>query len=104
MVTTRQFVNALAKNAGMTTGEVTDMLSHFTDIIVESVKADQTINMQGFGSFEQKKKAEKCLYNPNTKQMRLIPASLTITFKQSPKLKERLTGANKAEEGKEQKA
>ncbi|MBQ4277249.1 MAG: HU family DNA-binding protein [Bacteroidaceae bacterium] len=90
MVTSRQFINALAKNAGMTTNEASYILEHFVNVIIDTVQAEDSVTIQGFGVFEKKKKAEKRLFNPTTGQRRVIPASTTLAFKQSPKLKTNL--------------
>ena len=79
----------------MTTTEASAVLDHFVNIIIKMAMVDQPLNIQGFGTFEVKNKAEKTLYNPNTGQMRTIPASKTLAFKQSPQLKEKLTVINK---------
>lgn len=90
MTTTRQFINALAKNAGLTTNETTNILEHLVNVIIDAVQTDDTITIQGFGTFEKKKKAEKRLYNPKTQQRQIIPASTTLAFRQSTKLKANL--------------
>ena len=89
MITNRQFISRLAKHAGMTSSEATYMLEHFSNLIVDTLKTEDSITINGFGVFEKKKKAEKRLFNPATRQMRVIPASTTIAFKQSPLLKAR---------------
>ncbi|MGN1244462.1 MAG: HU family DNA-binding protein, partial [Alloprevotella sp.] len=49
-----------------------------------------TLAIQGFGSFEVKKKMERIVVNPATKQRKLIPPKLVMGFKPSAVLKEKL--------------
>jgi DNA-binding protein HU-beta len=66
-----------------------------TSELVDSVFADmaqhwqegKTITIQGFGSFEIKKKAERISLNPATKKRMLIPPKLVLTYKPSTILK-----------------
>ena len=63
-----------------------------TSELVASLLADMTrqleegniISIQGFGTFEVKKKAERISVNPTTKQRMLVPPKLVLTYK--PKL------------------
>lgn len=91
MITSRQFVNILARNAGVTTSEASELLSKLVELTIETVKNGDTINLQGFGTFDLKEKAEKRLYNPKLNEYRVIPASKTISFRASAVLKDRLS-------------
>ena len=62
-----------------------------TSELVASLLADMTrqleegniISIQGFGTFEVKKKAERISVNPTTKQRMLVPPKLVLTYKPS---------------------
>lgn len=47
------------------------------------------IQIQGFGSFEVKKKTERISVNPTTKQRMLVPPKLVLTYKPNIALKEK---------------
>ena len=47
------------------------------------------IAIQGFGTFEVKKKLERISINPATQQRMLIPPKLVLTYKPSVTLKEK---------------
>jgi len=89
-MTHKQFINELAKNAGMTTSETTDLMNSFIKTLVDSAQNEKTIMLQGFGSFEKKTKAERKMYNPSTKEYRIISGSNTLAFKPSTLLKDKL--------------
>jgi len=48
------------------------------------------VGIQGFGAFEVRKKEERISVNPVTKQRMLVPPKLTLAFKPSSTLKERI--------------
>ena len=67
-----------------------------TSELVASLLADMTrqlegniISIQGFGTFEVKKKAERISVNPTTKQRMLVPPKLVLTYKPSTLLKDK---------------
>jgi integration host factor subunit alpha len=97
-MTNKQFISALAKNSGLTTTEAAVLLDQFSIMLVDSIAADQTVNLQSFGTFSLKTKSEKRAYNPTTKQFKLIPASKSITFRQSSILKDKLADGDRKED------
>ncbi len=58
--------------------------------IEKELLKNNSINIQGFGTFEVRKKEERISVNPVTKQRMLIPPKLTPAFKPSSALKERI--------------
>lgn len=62
------------------------MTSLLTDM-TEQWEEGNIVNVQGFGSFEVKKKAERISVNPTTKLRMLIPPKLALTFKPTSNLK-----------------
>ena len=48
-----------------------------------------TVAIQGFGTFEVRKKLERISINPATQQRMLIPPKLVLTYKPSAILKEK---------------
>ena len=47
------------------------------------------IAVQGFGSFEEKKKAERISINPASKQRMLVPPKLVLSYRPSNTLKDK---------------
>ena len=77
---------------------VTDHSVRDTQVLVNSLVAEMTslfeednsLVVPSFGTFEVKKKLERVLLNPVTGQRMLVPPKLTLTFKSSSTLKERI--------------
>ena len=49
-----------------------------------------SLNIQGFGTYEVKKKKERIIVHPTTKQRQLVPPKLVIAFKPSQTLKDKV--------------
>ena len=64
---------------------VTSLLSDMT----RQLEDGNTISVQGFGTFEVKKKAERISVNPTTKQRMLVPPKLVLAYKPSTLLKDK---------------
>lgn len=58
--------------------------------ITQGLKADEKVNIAGFGTFVKKHRAQREGINPATKQKITIPASTTCGFKPASSLKESL--------------
>jgi DNA-binding protein HU-beta len=57
--------------------------------MTQELQDGKTIALQGFGTFEVKKKLERVSVNPVTQQRMLIPPKLVLSFKPSNILKEK---------------
>ncbi len=66
------------------------MASAFVGSIAEKLDDDTQLAVQGFGTFEVKKKMERVVVNPANKQRKLIPPKLVLAFKPSAVLKEKM--------------
>ena len=65
------------------------MVSSVLGVMTQELQDGNTIAIQGFGTFEVKKKLERISVNPVTQQRLLIPPKLVLTFKPSISLKEK---------------
>lgn len=65
------------------------MMNSLLADMVEQWEEGNVINIQGFGTFEVKKKGERVSVNPTSKLRLLIPPKLALTFKPHPSLKEK---------------
>jgi DNA-binding protein HU-beta len=65
------------------------MVSSLLSIMTQELQDGNTVAIQGFGTFEVKKKMERVSVNPVTQQRLLIPPKLVLTYKPSTALKEK---------------
>ena len=64
-------------------------LLHCWQDMTRQLEEGNIISIQGFGTFEVKKKAERISVNPTTKQRMLVPPKLVLTYKPSTLLKDK---------------
>ena len=86
----KDFINTLAARTERTAKETQALTESLIALIAEDTSDQCTLAIQGFGSFEVKKKMERIVVSPATKQRKLIPPNLVMGFKPSAVLKEKL--------------
>jgi len=88
-VNNKEFVAELSKRLGKSSKETTEMVSSLLKEMTEQWQEGNMIAVQGFGTLEVKKKAERISVNPTTKQRMLVPPKLVLAYKPSTLLKEK---------------
>ena len=66
-----------------------EFISSVISAMTQQLQDGNTVAIQGFGTFEVKKKLERISINPATQQRMLIPPKLVLTYKPSAILKEK---------------
>lgn len=85
----KEFISELARKLGYTNKDVTQLVSSAISVMTQELQEGKTIAIQGFGTFEVKKKLERISVNPTTQQRMLIPPKLVLSYKPSTNLKEK---------------
>lgn len=75
---------------GITGKEAQKMTNALIAEIADSLDDGNSLSIKGFGSFDVKKKLERVVINPISKQRMLVPPKLVLSFKPSTILKEKL--------------
>jgi len=88
-VKSKEFVSELSEKLGFTVKNTNQLLDFFVSDITEELQNGNSANFSGFGSFEVKKKDERIIVNPTTKQRMLVPPKLVLNFRPSTILKEK---------------
>ena len=86
----KEFISELAKRSNLSLKETSAMMAGLTSEMASYLEEEATISIVGFGNFEVKKKLERVVINPSTKQRMLIPPKMVLNFKPSVNLKEKL--------------
>ena len=87
-----ELVAAVANKTGVTKKDTEEVLNAFVDVVKETLKADEKVQMIGFGTFESKTRAARTARNPHTQEEVQIPASKTVVFKAGKALKDAVNG------------
>ena len=85
----KEFTSELSKRLGYTQKDTSELISSLMFCMTEQLEEGNAIAIQGFGTFEVKKKVERISVSPITKQRMLVPPKLVLTYKPSILLKEK---------------
>ena len=83
----KEFISELSRRFVYTNKDTTQLVSSVISIMTQQLQDGNTV--QGFGTFEVRKKLERISINPATQQRMLIPPKLVLTYKPSAILKEK---------------
>lgn len=86
----KDFIAALAARVNMPSKNVQKLANVLVSDMADILDDETSLSVQGFGMFEVKKKMERVVVNPATKQRKLIPPKLVLAFKPSAVLKEKM--------------
>ncbi len=86
----KEFIAELSRRTGYSTKEATTLITAVVTEMSHQLGEDNQISLQGFGTFEVKKKLEHVVVNPSTRQRMLIPPKMEIKFKPSSTIKDKL--------------
>ena len=86
----KEFIADLASRTKLGSKEVASLVSATVSAITNELMEENTIMIPGFGSLEVKKKLERVLVNPTTKQKMLIPPKMVVNFKPNTSTKLRI--------------
>jgi DNA-binding protein HU-beta len=85
----KEFISELSRRFVYTNKDTTQLVSSVINIMTQQLQDGNTVAIQGFGTFEVRKKLERISINPATQQRMLIPPKLVLTYKPSAILKEK---------------
>lgn len=89
-MTNQELIAALAKRLGWTQRQTSEVLEATVSIINSNLENGNSINIQGFGLFETKKKGERISVNPVSKQRFLVPPKISLAFRPGQTIKDNL--------------
>ena len=72
------------------------MVNTIIDSMNASLQGGDVLSIPKFGTFEVKKRMERILINPGTKQRMLVPPKLVLNFKPIAAIKEKLKNGGAA--------
>ncbi len=83
-----ELIAAVAAKTGATKKNAEEAVNAFVDVVTETLKKGDKVQLVGFGSFEVIKRAARKGRNPQTKEEIKIPASKAPKFKPGKALKD----------------
>ena len=85
----KDFTSELSRRLGYTIKDTSELMSSLLSDMTQELQEGNVVTIQGFGTFEVKKKAERITVNPTTKQRMLVPPQLVLAYRPSGQLKEK---------------
>jgi len=85
----KEFTSELAERLGYTIKDTSELMNSLLSSMAQELEEGNVIAIQGFGSFEVKKKAERISINPASKQRMLVPPKLVLSYRPSNTLKDK---------------
>ena len=85
----KEFTSELAERLGYTIKDTSELIGSLLSSMTQELEEGNVIAIQGFGSFEVKKKAERISINPASKQRMLVPPKLVLSYRPSNTLKDK---------------
>ena len=85
----KEFTSELAERLGYTIKDTSELIGSLLSSMTQELEEGNVIAVQGFGSFEVKKKAERTSINPASKQRMLVPPKLVLSYRPSNTLKDK---------------
>ena len=85
----KEFTSELAERLGYTINDTSELMNSLLTSMTQELEEGNVIAIQGFGSFEVKKKAERISINPASKQRMLVPPKLVLSYRPSNTLKDK---------------
>lgn len=83
-----ELVSAMADKSGLSKKDCEAALSALTETVTDALKAEDKVQLVGFGSFEVKKRDARTGRNPRTSEPVEIPAAKLPVFKAGKALKD----------------
>ena len=85
-------VAKVAEQIDLSKDKTNDIVSSIFDEITNALSRNDSVSLIGFGSFQQRQRAERSGRNPQTGQLITIAASNSVGFKPGKALKDAVNG------------
>lgn len=83
-------IRAMADLTGLSRPDAKAALNAFATVVVEALKAGDTVQLTGFANFKPIAMRERMVSNPRTRQMMPLPARTRVTVRMARGVKEYL--------------
>lgn len=87
-----ELIDAIAKKSGVTKTDIDKVLKAYVDTVKSAVKKGDPVQLVGFGTFKQTKRAARVAKNPQTGEQMKVPACKSVKFQVGKSFKEFVNG------------
>ena len=89
-MTNKELIAELSKRLEWTQAQTSKIMEDAVSVINSNLANSDSINIQGFGLFETKRRQERMSVNPVSKQRFLVPPKITPAFRPGQVVKDKL--------------
>lgn len=89
-MTNKELIAEMSKRLEWTQAQTSKIMEEAVSIINTNLANSNSINIQGFGLFETKRRQERMSVNPVSKQRFLVPPKITPAFRPGQVVKDKL--------------
>ena len=86
----KEFIQALAQRTNSSLEKTRTVTRTAVCAIIDELAEGNVVTLNGLGTFEVKKRQERVIQNPITKQKMLVPPKLVVNFKTAETLKDKI--------------
>ena len=79
----KEFLSEIATRLSISQKDCSNLMESLIGSVVTEFESGNSVSLQGFGTFEVRKKEQRLSVNPKTKQKMMIPPKLVLSFKSS---------------------
>lgn len=87
----QEIVKELSKKTKLTQKECANCLNALTELVTNTLKRGDSVNLVGFGKFQVKHRTARRTFNPHTKRQIMLPASKVPQFKAGKAFKQAIS-------------
>lgn len=92
----KTFIAELSSKLNYTQNDTQKMVNTVIDSMNNGFQQGDSVSIPRFGTFEVKKRLERIVINPSSKQRMLVPPKLVLNFKPIAAMKEKLKNGGQA--------
>ncbi len=89
-MTQKELIKKISEETGLKQSDVDRLTSATATSMINTMKKGMNIYIHGFGTFEMKKKEQREVINPQTRERTIIPSKYSIAFTPGKTFKEKV--------------
>ena len=85
----KELLQELSKKMSLSQKQLSLILDCYSSVLLEKLQEDEQVAFVNLGVFEVRKKEQRILINPGSKQRMLVPPKLVVAFKPLSSIKKK---------------
>ncbi len=86
----KALIDNISRNTKRSKENIEDLMDAFTDVITSALRDGDSIAIPSIGTLETKLRKERIMVHPSTGERLCVPPKVTVAFKPSTTLKQKL--------------